>query len=185
MISFMNMMGGKNPLDDPEDDSEDGSGNKKKTTVSNFIGWQDAAVLIAIAVLVIGGYKYYQYTKQKSAEMFTRCAVLFDAEDYPSAKACYDSTWDLNYATPAFDSLRVIRLGFIEDMQNAQEDVLESVKRALVSGDTVAAVKAMQNFSGPVLLDKDDADVWNEWKKTFAGTAPVDSSAKTDSAISK
>ncbi|MCK9181722.1 MAG: hypothetical protein M0P13_02415 [Fibrobacteraceae bacterium] len=185
MISFMNMMGGKNPLDDPEDDSEEGSGNKKKTTVSNFIGWQDALVLIVIAILIIGGYKYYQYTKQKSAEMFTRCAVLFDAEDYPSAKACYDSTWDLNYATPAFDSLRVLRLGFIEDMQNTQEDVFESVKRALVSHDTVAAVKAMQKFSGPVLLEKDDAEIWEEWKKTFPQSVPVDTATKTDSLLSK
>ena len=43
MLSFINIMGGKNPLDDPEDEeSTEGGEGKKKVEVKGFMSWSNA-----------------------------------------------------------------------------------------------------------------------------------------------
>lgn len=177
MLSFINIMGKKNPLD--EDDGEEGSENgKKKVEVSGFIGWQDAVVLLAIAGAIFGGYKYYQYTKRESSEFFARCALLYDGGDLLAAEACYDSTWNLSYAPNEMDSLRVVRLGSIQDLRNSQEYVLEDAKTALRNGDTTKAVSVMGTFKKPSLLLDGAAEEWSALESAFAdkiGKTPSDS----------
>ena len=170
MLSFINIMGGKNPLDDPDDEesTEEGGEGKKKVEVKGFMSWSDALVLLVIIGGIIGGYKYYQYTKKESAETFARCALLFDGGDFAAAKDCYEGTWELSYAPADMDSLRVVRLGAIEDMKNSQEYVLENVRAALQKNDSAAAVATMKKFQGPVLLDEDDAAEWNAFQTSFA-----------------
>lgn len=162
MLSFQNIMGGKNPLDDPEDEETEG---KKKPEVKGFISWQDALVILVIIGAIVGGYQYYQYAKRTSAEIFARCALQYDGGDFVSAKACYDSTWDLSYAPAEMDSLRVVRLGAIEDMKVAQEFVLETVSAALQSGDSATAIAEAQKFTDPILLDESDTKKWEETKE--------------------
>ena len=79
------------PLDDPEDEesTEEGGEGKKKVKVKGFMSWSDALVLLVIIGGIIGGYKYYQYTKKESAETFARCALLFDGGDFVAAKDGY------------------------------------------------------------------------------------------------
>ena len=179
MLSFINIMGGKNPLDDPEDEeSTEGGEGKKKVEVKGFMSWSDALVLLLIIGGIIGGYKYYQYTKKKSAETFARCALLFDGGDFAVAKDCYESTWGLSYAPADLDSIRVVRLGAIEDMKVSQEYVLETTRTALQGNDTVAAIKAMKSFQGPILLNEDDAEEWKSLQTAFA-SAMQDSVANT------
>ena len=168
MLSFINIMGGKNPLDDPDDEESTEGEGKKKVEVKGFMSWSDALVLLVIIGGVIGGYKYYQYTKKESAETFARCALLYDGGDFSAAKDCYEATWELSYAPAEMDSIRVVRLGAIEDMKNAQEYVLETVKASLQKNDSAAAVSAMKSFQGPVLLNKDDASEWNALQSAFA-----------------
>lgn len=183
MLSFINLMGGKNPLNDPEDEEE---GAEKKPTVTKIIGWQDALVIVVIIAAVFGGYKYYQYTKQESADMFARCALLFDGGDFAAARDCYDSTWNLSYAPTDMDSLRVSRLGVIQDMQSAQEYVIEEALEALSKNDTAGAIASMSRFRGPVLLSEDLAQEWKSLQDRFADrlSAPADSTAP-DSALAK
>ena len=74
MLSFQNIMGGKNPLDDPEDDENPDGGKKPEPT--QIVSWQDALVILVIIAAIVGGYQYYQYTKRESEEIFARCALL-------------------------------------------------------------------------------------------------------------
>lgn len=168
MLSFINIMGGKNPLDDPEDEESTEGEGKKKVEVKGFMSWSDAIVLLVIIGGIIGGYKYYQYTKKESTETFARCALLFDGGDFIAAKDCYEGTWELSYAPAEMDSIRVVRLGAIEDMKNAQEYVLEDVRTALQKNDSAAAVSAMKKFQGPVLLNENDAAEWSALQNAFA-----------------
>ncbi len=184
MLSFINIMGKKNPLD--EDDGEEGSENsKKKVEISGFIGWQDALVILLIIGAIIGGYKYYQYTKRESSESFARCALLYDGGDLLAAKACYDSTWDLSYVPNDLDSLRVIRLGAIQDLQNSQEYILEDVRAALQIADTARAFSAMREFKKPVLLSEEEAAEWGTLESAFADRLSKDVPAKADSTAAK
>ncbi len=166
MLSFINIMGKKNPLD--EDDEEGSENGKKKVEISGFIGWQDALVLLVIIGAIVGGYKYYQHTKQESAELFARCALLYDGGDLLAAKTCYDSTWNLSYVPNDMDSLRVIRLGAIQDLQSTQEYILEDVRASLREADTAKALSAMRNFRKPLLLSAEDATEWNALETAFA-----------------
>lgn len=77
MLSFINIMGKKNPLD--EDDEEGSENGKKKVEISGFIGWQDALVLLVIIGAIVGGYKYYQHTKRESAELFAAARFFMTA----------------------------------------------------------------------------------------------------------
>lgn len=184
MLSFINIMGKKNPLD--EDDGEEGSENgKKKVEISGFIGWQDALVILLIVGAIIGGYKYYQYTKRESSELFARCALLYEGGDLLSAKACYDSTWGLSYVPNELDSLRVIRLGAIEDLQNTQEYILEDVRSALQNADTAKALSAMRKFEKPVLLSAEEAAEWESLETAFADRLSKGVPEKTDSTAAK
>lgn len=185
MLSFINIMGKKNPLD--EDDGEEGSENgKKKVEISGFIGWQDALVILLIIGAIVGGYKYYQYTKQESSELFARCALLYDGGDLLAAKACYDSTWDLSYVPNDMDSLRVIRLGAIQDLQNTQEYILEDVRAALQNADTAKALSAMWEFKKPVLLSSEEASEWGTLEAAFADRLSKDAPAEAmDSTAAK
>lgn len=185
MLSFINIMGKKNPFD--EDDGEEGSENgKKKVEISGFIGWQDVLVILVIIGAVFGGYKYYQHTKLESSELFARCALLYDGGDLLAAKACYDSTWDLSYVPNDLDSLRVIRLGAIQDLQNAQEYILEDVRSALQNADTAKALSAMRDFKKPVILSEDDASEWGTFEAALADRLLEKSSAETkDSTAAK
>lgn len=179
MLSFINIMGKKNPLD--EDDGEEGSENgKKKVEVSGFIGWQDAVVLLLIAGAIFGGYKYYQYTKRESSEFFARCALLYDGGDLLSAEACYDSTWNLSYVPNEMDSLRVIRLGAIQDLRNTQEYVLEDARTALRNGDTAKALSVMGTFKKPSLLLDEAAGEWSSLESAFADRIGKASSDSTE-----
>ncbi len=183
MLSFINIMGKKNP--DEEDEEEGSENGKKKVEVTGIIGWQDALILVVIALGIFGGYKYYQYTKEQSSELFARCALLYDGGDLLSAKACYDSTWELSYTPNEMDSLRVIRLGLIDEMKSAQEFVLEDARNALAASDTAKALSVMRTFNGPVLLSGEDARAWDSLRTAFAGELLVkpalDSTASGDS----
>lgn len=187
MLSFINLMGGKNPLNDPEDEEE---GGEKKPTVTKIIGWQDALVIIIIIAAIFGGYKYYQHTKQESADMLARCALLFDGGAFAAARDCYDSTWNLSYTPTEMDSLRVSRLGVIQDMQSAQEFALETAMDALIKDDTAAVIAAMRTFKGPILLNEESTLEWNALLDKFAdklaaADSTVTDSTAADSALSK
>ncbi len=180
MLSFINIMGKKNPLD--EDDEEGSENGKKKVEISGFIGWQDALVLLVIIGAIVGGYKYYQHTKRESAELFARCALLYDGGDLLAAKTCYDSTWNLSYVPNDMDSLRVIRLGAIQDLQSTQEYILEDVRASLREADTAKALSAMRKFRKPLLLSAEDATEWNALETAFAERLSEEVPAKsTDS----
>ncbi|MFA6623245.1 MAG: hypothetical protein WCS54_03970 [Fibrobacteraceae bacterium] len=179
MISFMNMMG-KNPLDDGSEDEEEGGDKKKKPQV--IVGWSDAVILLVIVALVFGGYQYYQYTKRKSADVFARCATLFDAAAYSEAEACYDSTWSLNYVPVAQDSLRAVRIGVVKDLRAAQEDIFDSVESCFNAKDTVGAALEMRTLKKPLLLMGESGTTWKSWEKAVAGVKlPAETAAVKDS----
>jgi hypothetical protein len=164
MISFMNM--NKRPLNgEPEEDEDDSvPGEKKPVPPRAFMSWQDALVLLVIVGLCVGGYKYYQYSKQKSADTFAKCAQLYDAKNWLEAENCYDSTWKLSYVTASLDSLRSLRLGLIQDMRNAQLDVYEAADAYWNDGDSVKAIAEMEKLVLPFLLDEEKHDVWKKWE---------------------
>ena len=166
MLSFQNIMGGKNPLDDPEDDENPDGGKKPEPT--QIVSWQDALVILVIIAAIVGGYQYYQYTKRESEEIFARCALLYDGGDLVAARDCYESTWDLSYAPADKDSLRVVRLGEIEDIKVAQEFVLETVQAALSAGDSAKAIEEAQKMTSPLLLSEEDAGLWKEISGSLA-----------------
>jgi hypothetical protein len=58
--------------------------------------------------------------------------------------------------------LRQNRLGEIEDMRNAQKDLLASANEALDKGDTVAAAKIVTEYKGAMLLYTGDKSEWDE-----------------------
>lgn len=62
MISFMNFMN-KRPIEDGEEGQE-----PKAQVPTRFMSWQDAIFLLVIAALVVGGYYYFQFTKQKGTK---------------------------------------------------------------------------------------------------------------------
>ena len=58
--------------------------------------------------------------------------------------------------------LRQNRLGEIEDMRNAQKDLLSSANDALDKGDTAAAAKIVTEYKGAMLLYSGDKSEWDE-----------------------
>ena len=58
--------------------------------------------------------------------------------------------------------LRQNRLGEIEDLRNAQKDLLANANGALDKGDTAAAAKIVTEYKGAMLLYTGDKSEWDE-----------------------
>ena len=173
MVSFLN---GKSPFDEAEEKLEAGEtiNGRPKMSTGPVMGWQDGVFLLVIIGLIVGGYQYYQYAKNSSAETFAKCDALYvaaasDPAKFVEVEACYDSTWDLGFVSDSMEVLRQNRQGQIADMRNAQKDILEDAKILLEDGDTAKAVSTLKNYSGAFLLRPSDA---SEWKKIAAFDVP-------------
>lgn len=148
-------------------DGEDSSIKKEpepQTEKQNvrFMSWQDLLTLLVIGGLIAGGYFYFKQAKQKAAEFFARCDTAYEAKDYMTAEACYDSTWELGYITDTMELVRQERIGVIKDIRISQTDLLEEVESLLASSDSVNAASKMKSLEGPVLLLGKNL---TEWKK--------------------
>lgn len=164
MFSFLN---GKSPFDEAEEKLEAGEtvNGRPKLPSAPVMGWQDGVFLLVIIALIVGGYHYYKFAKQKSAQMFASCDTLYvaaeaDIAGLPAAEACYDSTWDLGFVSDSMEVLRQNRLGDISDKRNAMKDLLEDAKDAMALGDTAKAVGILGDNKGYVLLRQDEQDEW-------------------------
>ena len=164
MFSFLN---GKSPFDEAEEKLEAGEtvNGRPKLPSAPVMGWQDGVFLLVIIALIVGGYRYYKFAKQKSAQMFASCDTLYvaaeaDIAGLPAAEACYDSTWDLGFVSDSMEVLRQNRLGDISDKRNAMKDLLEDAKDAMALGDTAKAVGILGDNKGYVLLRQDEQDEW-------------------------
>jgi hypothetical protein len=164
MFSFLN---GKSPFDEAEEKLEAGEtvNGRPKLPSAPVMGWQDGVFLLVIIGLIVGGYHYYKYTKEKSAAMFASCDTLYvaaeaDIAGLPAAEACYDSTWDLGFVSDSMEVLRQNRLGEISDKRNAMKDLLEDAKDAIALGDSAKAVGILGENKGYVLLRQDEQDEW-------------------------
>ena len=173
MVSFLN---GKSPFDEAEEKLEAGEtiNGRPKMPSGPIMGWQDGVFLLVIIGLIIGGYQYYQYAKNSSAETFAKCDALYMAAatepaKYVEVEACYDSTWDLGFVSDSMEVLRQNRQGQIADMRNAQKDILEDAKILIEDGVTAKAVSTLKNYAGAFLLRPSDAA---EWKKIAAFDVP-------------
>lgn len=174
-FSFLN---GKSPFDEAEEKLERGEvvNGKPKLPQAPVMGWQDGVFLVVIIAAIFGGYQYYQHAKQNSADSFARCDALYvasetDAMKLPEVEACYDSTWDLGFVSDSMEVIRQNRLGEISDKRNAQKDILQDAKDALLDKDTVKAVSILDAYKGPMLLnvgDKSDWDMIGGFKKAEA-----------------
>ena len=164
MFSFLN---GKSPFDEAEEKLEAGEtvNGRPKLPSAPVMGWQDGVFLLVVIALIVGGYQYYKYTKERSATMFARCDALYvaaatDVAGLPAAEACYDSTWDLGFVSDTMEVLRQNRLGEISDKRTAMKDLLEDAKDAMSLGDTAKAVCILADNAGYVLLRSDEQDEW-------------------------
>ena len=195
MFSFLN---GKSPFDEAEERLEAGDtvNGKPKLPTGPIMGWQDGVFLLVIVGLIVGGYQYYQYVKRNCAETFAACDALYvaaaqDASKYAEVETCYEATWDLAFVSDTLEVLRQNRLGEIEDMRNAQKDLLASANEALDKGDTVAAAKIVTEYKGAMLLYTGDKSEWDEIVKIAeiqaakaAATAAAVAEPAADSAAS-
>ena len=77
-------------------------------------------------------------------------------------ETCYEATWDLAFVSDTLEVLRQNRLGEIEDMRNAQKDLLANANVALDKGDTAAAAKIVTEYKGAMLLYTGDKSEWDE-----------------------
>ena len=119
-------------------------------------------------------------------------AATADATKFAEVEACYESTWDLAFVSDTLEVLRQNRLGEIEDMRNAQKDLLSSANDALDKGDTAAAAKIVTEYKGAMLLYTGDKSEWDEIVKISeiqaakdaakAVAAPADSAADSSAA---
>lgn len=166
MFSFLN---GKSPFDEAEERLEAGDtvNGKPRLPSGPIMGWQDGVFLLVIVGLIVGGYQYYQHVKRSCAETFAQCDSLYvaataDATKFAEVEACYESTWDLAFVNDTLEVLRQNRLGEIEDMRNAQKDLLSSANDALDKGDTAAAAKIVTEYKGAMLLYSGDKSEWDE-----------------------
>ena len=189
MFSFLN---GKSPFDEAEERLEAGDtvNGKPKLPTGPIMGWQDGVFLLVIIGLIVGGYQYYQYVKRNCAETFAACDALYnaatqDASKFAEVETCYEATWDLAFVSDTLEVLRQNRLGEIEDMRNAQKDLLASANAALDKGDTAAATKIVTEYKGAMLLYTGDKSEWDEIVKLSeiqaakdAAKAPVDAAAE-------
>ena len=165
MFSFLN---GKSPFDEAEEKLEAGEtvNGRPKLPQAPIMGWQDGVFLLVLVGLIVGGYYYYQHTKQVSADTFAKCDALYvaaesDAAKYVEAEACYNETWELSFVSDSMEILRQNRLGAIEDLRNHQKDLYADAMGAMAAKDTVAAFNVVNEYKGPMLLNKGDAKDWN------------------------
>ena len=196
MFSFLN---GKSPFDEAEERLEAGEtvNGKPKLPTGPIMGWQDGVFLLVIIGLIVGGYQYYQYVKRNCAETFAKCDALYvaateDASKFAEVETCYEATWDLAFVSDTLEVLRQNRLGQIEDLRNAQKDMLASANDALDKGDTAAAAKIVTEYKGAMLLYTGDKSEWDEIVKIAeiqaaktAATAAVEPAADTAAAAKK
>ena len=166
MFSFLN---GKSPFDEAEERLEAGDtvNGKPRLPSGPIMGWQDGVFLLVIIGLIVGGYQYYQYVKRNCAETFAACDALYtaaaqDVSKYAEVETCYEATWDLAFVSDTLEVLRQNRLGEIEDLRNAQKDLLASANAALDKGDTAAATKIVTEYKGAMLLYTGDKSEWDE-----------------------
>ncbi len=166
MFSFLN---GKSPLYEAEERLEAGVtvNGKPRLPSGPIMGWQDGVFLLVIIGLIVGGYQYYQHVKRTCAETFAKCDALYvaateDASKFAEVEACYETTWDLAFVSDTLEVLRQNRLGQIEDLRNAQKDMLASANDALDKGDTSAAAKIVTEYKGAMLLYTGDKSEWDE-----------------------
>lgn len=166
MFSFLS---GKSPFDEAEERLEAGDtvNGKPRLPSAPVMGWQDGVFLLVIVALIVGGYQYYQHAKRSSAEAFASCDALYvaaatDASKYADMEACYNKTWDLGFVSDTLEVVRQNRLGEVEDMRNAQKDILAAASDALAAGDTASAVKAVREYKGANLLYTGDQTEWND-----------------------
>lgn len=181
-FSFLN---GKSPFDEAEERLEAGEtvNGKPKLPAAPVMGWQDGVFLLVVIALVVGGYQYYQYAKRSSAEAFAACDAIYaaastDASKFVEVEKCYEATWDLGFVSDTLEVIRQNRLGEIEDMRNAQKDLLSDANAAFDKGDTAAAVKIVTDYKGAMLLYTGDKTEWDEIAKFAAVAAPADSSVQ-------
>lgn len=183
MFSFLK---GKSPFDEAEERLEAGEtiNGKPKLPSAPVMGWQDGVFLLVLVGVIVGGYQYYQHVKRSCAETFASCETLYaaaaqDASKYAEVETCYEGTWDLAFVSDSLEVKRQERLGEIEDMRNAQKDVLANANAALDKGDSSAAVKMVTEYKGAMLLYTGDKSDWDEIAKiqvvTSEETAPVES----------
>lgn len=172
MFSFLN---GKSPFDEAEERLEAGEtvNGKPKLPKAPVMGWQDGVFLLVIVAAIFGGYQYYQYAKRNSAETFAACNTLYvaattDVAKFAEVETCYDSTWNLGFVSDSLEVLRQNRLGEVEDMRNAQKDLLENASSALNKGDTTEAVNIVTNYNGAMLLYSGDKSEWESIAKLNA-----------------
>lgn len=165
MFSFLN---GKSPFDEAEEKLEAGEtvNGRPKLPQAPIMGWQDGVFLLVLAGLIVGVYYWYQYTKQKSAEVFAACDAMYVAAEtnalkYADVEVCYNETWDLSFVSDSMEILRQNRLGAIEDLRNHQKDLHADAMGALAARDTVAAYNIVKEYKGPMLLSQGDRKEWN------------------------
>ncbi len=189
MFSFLN---GKSPFDEAEEKLEAGEtvNGRPKLSQAPIMGWQDGVFLLVLVGLIVGGYYFYQYTKQKSSDSFAKCDVLYvsaetNAEKYVEAEACYNETWDLSFVSDSMEILRQNRLGAIEDLRNHQKDLYADAMGAMAARDTVAAYKVVSEYKGPMLLSQGDRKDWNNIANSDAVKASVAAAAARADSIAK
>lgn len=170
-FSFLN---GKSPFDEAEEKLEAGENPSAKPKLPTpTMGWQDVVFLIVLVGLVVGGYYYYQYAKEKSATVFANCDAIFVAAEevpakYIEAEACYNETWDLGFVSDSMEVLRQNRLGVIEDMRNHLKDLFADVEDAIADNDSNKAFEIVNAYKGAMLLSKSDREKWENLLKISA-----------------
>lgn len=174
MISFMNFMN-KRPIEDGEEGQE-----PKAQVPTRFMSWQDAIFLLVIAALVVGGYYYFQFTKQKGTKQFAECQKLYEANDLLASEACYEKTWELSYVTDSMELERQKHLGLIGDKRTIQMDIFQQVESSLLEGDTSKAFEEMSKMTEPLLLlDQEQIQLWKEWSQKRAIKAAISAAIPT------
>lgn len=185
-------LSGKSPFDEAEEKLEAGEvvNGKPKLPKAPVMGWQDGVFLLVLAGLIVGGYYYYQYAKQKSADLFAKCDGIYVAAEtepakYADAEACYNETWDLGFVSDSMEVLRQNRLGVIEDMRNHLKDLYTEAMDAMADRDSLKAYKIVDEYKGPMLLNQGDRKDWDKVAVNAHEAIVADSIAKAVAAAAK
>jgi len=183
MISFMNFMN-KRPLDEGEEE-QDEKQDEKLQVPTRFMSWQDAIFLLVIAGLVVGGYYFFEYTKNKGSKEFAECSAYFEAKDFLASEACYEKTWHLSYVSDSMEIQRQHHLGYITDMRAIQLDVFEMVESAFLEEDSLLAFEEMKKMTAPMLLfEENHLELWQEWSRLQAIRAAISAASLPSTADS-
>lgn len=185
-------LSGKSPFDEAEEKLEAGEtvNGRPKLPKAPVMGWQDGVFLLVLAGLIVGGYYYYQYAKQKSADLFAKCDGIYvaaetEATKYAEAEACYNETWDLGFVSDSMEVLRQNRLGAIEDMRNHLKDLYTEAMDAMADKDSIKAYKIVDEYKGPMLLNQGDHKDWDKIAVNAHEAIVADSVAKAVAAAAK